>query len=82
MRVTITSFRRNLFQLVEQTLSGEQVEFTHKGVLFRVVPETPARKLVRLTAESVVADDSDLAGASRELLDEIKAEWERDWSEL
>ncbi len=47
-----------------------------------MVPETPARRLDRLTAETVVADDSDLAGASRELLDEIESEWERDWSEL
>ncbi len=82
MKVTITNLRRNLFQLVEKTLTGEQLEFTHKGILFRVVPEIPARKLDRLTAETVVSSDSDLAVASRELLDEMEAEWEKDWSEL
>ncbi len=47
--VNITKFRQNLFQLVDQALKGEPVEFIHKGVVFKVVPETPISKLSRLT---------------------------------
>ena len=48
--VTITQFRQKLFQFADQALKGETVEFTHKGVVFKVVPETKKSKLSRLTA--------------------------------
>ena len=82
MRVTITGFRQNLFRLVEKALTGESLEFTHKGVMFRVVPEPRASKLDRLIAQTVVAADTDLAEASRQLLAEMEADWEKDWSAL
>jgi len=78
MSVNITEFRRNLFQFADQALNGKPVEFIHKGVLFRVVPETPASKLSRLTHETIAAP-----GASLDtLLKEMEAEWEKDWSEI
>jgi hypothetical protein len=55
--VSITKFRQDLFNQVEHALNGENVEFTHKGVTFRVVPETHASKLSRLTAQRVVNQD-------------------------
>jgi antitoxin (DNA-binding transcriptional repressor) of toxin-antitoxin stability system len=40
MKVTITEFRRNLFQIVERVIEGETVEFVHHGATVRlVVPE-------------------------------------------
>lgn len=82
MRVTITRFRQDLFKLVDSTLEGETLEFTHKGVVFKVIPETKPSKLARLTGQPVVAPDTDLELANRELLKEMESEWEKDWSEL
>jgi antitoxin (DNA-binding transcriptional repressor) of toxin-antitoxin stability system len=80
MPVTITDFRRRLFQLADQALQGEPVEFTHKGVIFKVIPETPVSKLSRLTRETVVVPGASLD--TTELLKEMEAEWEKDWSEI
>jgi prevent-host-death family protein len=80
MPVNITKFRRDLFHFVDQALHGEPVEFTHKGVVFKVVPETPLSKLSRLTRETVVAPEATLD--TTELLKEMEAEWEKDWSEI
>jgi antitoxin (DNA-binding transcriptional repressor) of toxin-antitoxin stability system len=78
--VNITQFRRKLFQLADQALLGEPVEFIHKGVVFKVIPEMKVSKLSRLTQETVVAPGANLD--MTELLKEMEAEWEKDWSEL
>jgi hypothetical protein len=80
MSVSITKFRQNLFQFADQALKGELVEFTHKGVVFKVIPEAPASKLSRLTRETVVASGATLD--TSELIKEMEAEWEKDWSEI
>jgi antitoxin (DNA-binding transcriptional repressor) of toxin-antitoxin stability system len=80
MTVNITEFRRNLFQLADQALEGKPIEFIHKGVVFKVVPETPVPKLSKLTRETVVAPGVSLDMS--ELLKEMEAEWEKDWSEI
>jgi antitoxin (DNA-binding transcriptional repressor) of toxin-antitoxin stability system len=80
MPVNITKFRRDLFQLADQALNGEPIEFIHKGVVFKVAPATKTSKLSRLTRETVVAPGADLD--TTELLKEMEAEWEKDWSEL
>jgi antitoxin (DNA-binding transcriptional repressor) of toxin-antitoxin stability system len=82
MRVTITRLRQDLFNLINKTLQGEPLEFTHKGVVFRIVPEPKPSKLSKLVGQRVVASGSDLEQARRELLKEMEAEWEKDWSEL
>ncbi|MCU1259138.1 MAG: hypothetical protein JWO80_2023 [Bryobacterales bacterium] len=78
--MTITKLRQDLFKLVDQTLEGETLEFTHKGVVFRIMPETKQSKLSKLSGQTVVAPDADLVSAN--LLNEMEAEWEKDWSEL
>jgi hypothetical protein len=82
--VTITKFRQNLFQLADQALNGETVEFIHKGVTFKVVPETKVSKLSRLTAEPIFAPgiDPDSEYDSSELLKEMEALWEKKWADL
>jgi hypothetical protein len=80
--VTITRFRKELFSLVNHALDGEPLEFVHKGVIFRVVPEVKLSKLSKLTGQKVVAPDTNLKKASRELLKQMESEWEEDWSEL
>ncbi len=63
-------------------MAGELVEFTHRGVVFRLLPESRPSKLDGLVGQPVVAPGTDLAGDSRALLEEMRAEWERDWAEL
>lgn len=80
MPVNITEFRRNLFQLADQALDGKPIEFIHKGVVFKVLPATQTSKLSKLTKETVVAPGAKLD--TTELLKEMEAEWEKDWSEI
>jgi len=82
MNVTITDLRRNLFKLADRALAGETVEFLYKGVVFRLAPETNRSKLENLSGQPVVAGGVDLDNATRNLLKEMEAEWEKDWSEL
>jgi prevent-host-death family protein len=82
MRVTITRLRQDLFKLMERVLEGVPVEFTYRGVVFKVTPESKPAKLANLTGQTVVAPGTDLEPASRELLKEMEAEWESDWGQL
>jgi hypothetical protein len=80
MSAKISKFRQNLFQFADKALKGEPVEFIHKGVVFKVIPETPVSKLSRLTRETVLAPGASLDTTG--LLKEMEAEWEKDWSEI
>jgi hypothetical protein len=79
---TITQFRKDLFQLADQAMSGEIVQFTYKGVVFKVTPEKKHSKLEKLVGQPVVADGVDLERASKELLAGMESEWMEDWSDL
>lgn len=78
----ITQFRKELFQLADQALNGEPVQFVYRGVVFSVTPESRKSKLDKLVGQPVLAPGVDLEQASRELLAEMEAEWKQDWSEL
>jgi hypothetical protein len=80
MAVPITRFRKEIFSFAEAALKGNVVEFVHKGVTFRVVPEKRADKLSNITPLQIVNPDYDLE--SSELFAEMEKEWEKDWSEL
>jgi len=82
MRVTITKLRQDLFHLADEALEGKTVEFVHRGVVFQITPEIKRAKLARLTAQKVVAPKANLKQAGRKLLKEMRAGWEKDWSEL
>lgn len=82
MRVTITKLRQDIFRLVEKAMQGEALEFTHKGVVFQVVPESRPSKLEGLVGLTVVAPQADIGQAKRDLFDEMQAEWEQDWAEI
>jgi hypothetical protein len=79
---TITQFRKELFQLADQALTGESVTFVYRGVVFKVLPEKKQSKLEKLVGQPVVADGVDLEQASKELFAGMEAEWLKDWSEL
>jgi len=82
VKATITQFRKELFQLADQALKGEPVEFLYRGVVFRVMPEQKQSKLDNLVGQPVLAPGVDLEQARKELLAEMEAEWMEDWSAL
>jgi hypothetical protein len=82
MATTITQFRKELFQLADQALKGESVEFLYRGVVFKVTPEKKQSKLENLVGQPVIAPGADLESAGKELQAEMESEWVRDWSEL
>jgi hypothetical protein len=79
---TITQFRKELFQLADQAINGEIVQFTYKGVVFQVKPEKKQSKLEKLVGQPVLAEGTDLLPAEKQLLAEMEAEWTKDWSDL
>lgn len=82
MTATITQFRKELFQLADQALKGENVAFTYRGVVFQVMPEKKHSKLDKLVGQPVLAEGVDLEQASKELSAEMEAAWFEDWSDL
>ena len=82
MVVPISQFRKDIFSLTEAALKGTVVEFTHKGVTFKVVPDKPSDKVSNITPLQVINPNYSLESASLELQAEMEKEWEKDWSEL
>ncbi len=82
MTETITRFRKDLFQLADQAMNGEIVQFRYKGVVFKVTPEKKHSKLEKLVGQPVLADGVDIEQASKELLAAMESEWMEDWSDL
>jgi hypothetical protein len=84
--VSITEFRRNIFDLVNQALDGKEVWVLHKGRRFKVVPEIqPGSRLSRITPLAVVRPANQAAStkrSDRSLQQEMMRAWERDWSGL
>jgi antitoxin (DNA-binding transcriptional repressor) of toxin-antitoxin stability system len=82
MEVTITKFRNEMFDLVNQALSGTEVWVKHKGRRFRIVPdEAPRSKLSRLTPMEIINPNSSEEDEKR-MKEEMKQAWEKDWEEL
>lgn len=82
MEVSITQFRRDIFDLVNQALAGSEVWVTHKGRRFRIAPENlSGSRLDRITPLQIVNPQaSGLNDPS--LQEEMVRAWERDWSIL
>lgn len=86
MKVTITEFRKNLFQLVEKAIAGESVEFVHMGTTIRLtVPEDRSSRLDRLTPRTITnpeMTEKQQRAAERKLRAEMLAEMEKDWESI
>lgn len=82
MEVTITQFRRDIFDLVNQAMEGGELWVTHKGRRFRLSPEkAPGSRLSRITPlEVIYPESSEPSGPS--LQEEMARAWEKDWSTL
>ena len=81
--VTISQFRKEVFTFVENAAKGEVVEFVHKGIRFRLVPDLPrVDKLSRITpfeTNIAVGTPEEFADAHRKMTEEIHENWEKQW---
>jgi antitoxin (DNA-binding transcriptional repressor) of toxin-antitoxin stability system len=84
MRVTITDFRKNLFQIMDRVANGELVEVLHKGNTIRLTLHAqPRSKMSRIVKrDTLLVSPDELETARRELQDEMNAEMEKDWSNI
>lgn len=82
MEITITKFRQEIFELVNEAMSGREIWVTHKGRRFRIVPdEKPSSRLSRLTPLDVV-NPTPVDPAQLTLQQEMERAWEADWATL
>lgn len=82
MVVSISQFRKEIFSLAEAALKGSVVEFTHKGVTFKVLPEDSTDKLGNITPLQVINPEYSLESGAAELRAEMEMAWQKDWEEL
>ncbi len=81
MDMTVTQFRRDLFQVVDQAMNGTEVHVTYKGRGFTLKPDTPPKnRLDRITPMNLLRGSLD--GANEQLMGEMQQAWEQDWAEL
>jgi antitoxin (DNA-binding transcriptional repressor) of toxin-antitoxin stability system len=81
MEVSITQFRRNLFELANKAIAGDEVWVTHKGTRFKLAPEKPASRLSRVTQMDLINEDG--PGLEDESWkEEMRLEWEKDWENI
>jgi antitoxin (DNA-binding transcriptional repressor) of toxin-antitoxin stability system len=81
MEVSITQFRRDLFDLVDRAMSGAEVWVVHNGRRFKIAPENPpGSRLSRITPLEVLNPES--PGIEKSLRDEMERAWQDDWSTL
>lgn len=82
MEVSITQFRRDMFELVNQAMTGSEVWVTHKGRRFRIAPERQTgSRLGRITPLEIVNSESAELDTSS-LQEDMTRAWEKDWSTL
>jgi antitoxin (DNA-binding transcriptional repressor) of toxin-antitoxin stability system len=80
MTISVTDFRKNLFQLVDRALRGELIEIVHKNRTLRLAPTEPKSKLSRLVRRDTLnctADEFDEAARNQD--DEMRRQWEGKW---
>jgi hypothetical protein len=78
MEVTITRFRRDLFTLVEQAMSGTEVWVKHKGRRFKIAPEPrKGSKLARLTKRDLINHDVPEDAHKIEMWKAIQEDWDQ-----
>ena len=71
-----TNLRKNLFQVLDGASNGDNVEFSHKGVTFRIVLASASSRLSRLvvreaTTKNFSPSDSDAQAAWEAAADEL-----------
>ena len=82
MEISITQFRREIFELVNRSINGEHITIVYKGSRLQIAPENPAgSRLSRVTPLQVInpqfgeLDEKAMKAG-------MEQAWERDWSTL
>ena len=82
MEVSITKFRHDLFDFVNQAMEGGEIWVVHKGQRLKLVPEKPAgSKLDRITPLQVVSPGVTTLD-DLELKEEMEQALAEDWKTL
>lgn len=82
MEVSITQFRRDIFDLVNKAMHGSEVWVSYKGRRFKVAPDKkPASRLSQITPLEVINPESDDLN-DHSLREEMARAWKKDWSTL
>jgi hypothetical protein len=82
MEVSITKFRHDLFDFVNQAMEGGEIWVVYKGRRLKLVPEMPAgSKLDRITPLQVVSPGATTLD-DLELKEEMEQALEEDWKTL
>lgn len=81
MEVSITQFRREMFDLMDQAMTGAEIWVVHNGRRFKIVPEDPpASRLGRITPLEVLNPEP--PGVEKSLREKMECAWRDDWSAL
>jgi len=81
--LTISKMRKDLFRLAKLAAEGKNVEFVHKGQMFRLVPKVKPNKLSRLTpweTAGVGESQDDFVKATQQMSQQILEDWDRKWA--
>lgn len=73
MKITATSFRKNLYSLLDRVLeTGNPIDIERKGKIIRILAIEPKSKLSNLKKRNVInGDPSDI----------ISINWSKEWKE-
>jgi antitoxin (DNA-binding transcriptional repressor) of toxin-antitoxin stability system len=86
MEVSITQFRRDLFDLAGRALKGEEISVNYRGELLRLVPaHSPTTRFDQLTKLQIVnpnMPDLDDQLAKEAQQSEFEKMWEEKWRDL
>jgi antitoxin (DNA-binding transcriptional repressor) of toxin-antitoxin stability system len=79
MDVGATVFRKNLFQMLDRALQGEQVEIVYKGSRLRLLPRTDQSKLARAVRRHALrVDPQSIVESDSRLMAGLERGWKRD----
>jgi antitoxin (DNA-binding transcriptional repressor) of toxin-antitoxin stability system len=71
MRITATSFRKNLYSLLDRVLeTGNPIDIERKGKIIRILAIEPKSKLSNLKKRDVINGNPD---------DIISIDWSKEW---
>lgn len=82
MEVSITKFRREMFELVNQVMKGRDVSVIYKGKRLKIVPEEPiGSKLSRIAPLQIISPGATTLD-DPQLKEEMERALEQDWKTL
>ena len=73
MKITATSFRRNLYSLLDRVIeTGNPIEIERKGKIIRILSIEPKSRFSNLKKRNIINGNPD---------DIISTDWSKEWKE-